>query len=272
MRYQVAEPEMTWQRQRLPARELVVLGLVAVVVICAVVKTARLQAQQAQFVLWANAPGEDGQGAVTAVGLGPPEEQVSRPARIRPHAPPTWQQERDWARADLRELCQQARHVARVLKSASERSPGAREPAPAVVSGARHPGPSRAATARHGEHIAILAGLSRGVQEEARIKADLDRARGLNDVLAARRKMVALGDCVAKATSVAREQHAGRSGAATRGARAKPGTPATTPGDGRARRPTSRWRAPRGGRAAEGSGLPRRAGTVRSPFVRVRGS
>jgi hypothetical protein len=107
---------------------------------------------------------------------------VGQPLRQRaphPHSPPTWQQERELARSDLHSLCRQARQLAKALEdNAGTRSGGGRNPT-AVEVGRK-----------------AQAALARAAQEEARVEAQLDHARGFADIDAAWGEIAEMRDAV----------------------------------------------------------------------------
>jgi hypothetical protein len=121
---------------------------------------------------WAELPAGVRPSVASAARPLPGSEQALRPHRPRLHTPPTWQQEREAARSELRSLCREARQSANWLE-ARARSPqyDPRRPAAVEVGQAMH------------------AALAHAAQEEGRIEAQLDRARGFRDIDAAQREI-----------------------------------------------------------------------------------
>jgi hypothetical protein len=162
------EVEVQWVRQSRGV-PVMLLALAA----CALWAAARYGPAPAdQVEEWADLPA--GARPSTASRARPPatSERALRPHRPRLHTPPTWQQEREAARSELRSLCREARQSANWLE-ARARSPqyDPRRPAAVEVGQAMH------------------AALAHAAQEEGRIEAQLDRARGFRDIDAAQREI-----------------------------------------------------------------------------------
>jgi hypothetical protein len=168
MNYLGYETLVRGEGQHTAARWLltVVLTVGAILVL---VKAAHLGVREAQVEAWACTP--PGAVLVASSASTPPVNQALRPHRPRPHVPPTWQQERDWARAELQALCRRAHPLVGVVGLEQTRLEAA-------------PGRAQLVVGR-----SLVSALRRVPQEEVRIRSELDHARGLGDVLAARKRI-----------------------------------------------------------------------------------
>ncbi len=133
---------------------------------------------------WADLPAGVSPGVMTAARPPQVSEQALCMRRPRSHTPPTWQQEREWARADLRSLCRQARQSARWFEHRAGAPP--------------HDARGAAGAARGRTIHAALAGAS---QQEARIEAQLDHAHGFRDVDAAWQEIARIRSVVSQTQS-----------------------------------------------------------------------
>ncbi len=168
--------ETEWRRS---ARDLAVLGVLAAVSICALGRGARLVRQETQTAVWAEIPGGTRTGgAAGAPATAGPAADALRRHRPRQHTPPTWQEKREWARVEVRSLCRDARRMARALEGRGDLP--FEIPRGAVEEAAKELGPP----------------LVRAAQQGARVEAELDRARGSDDLHATYREIASIRNAV----------------------------------------------------------------------------